>query len=79
MAEFMAEAFTMSVFGSIIGSMAGALLAYFGCRAVGMEAHFSLASFMSVVFIAILTGVVFGAYPSAKAAKLDPVEALRRE
>lgn len=79
MAEFMAEAFTMSLSGSIIGAVFGVALSYFGCMAIGMDADISVTTILLCIGLAIMTGVLFGAYPSAKAAKLDPVEALRRE
>jgi putative ABC transport system permease protein len=50
-------------------------------QALGYDWDFviSIASVVLAVGVSILTGVVFGLYPSYKASKLDPIEALRYE
>jgi putative ABC transport system permease protein len=66
-----------------IGGIAGTALGYFGGVAVGsligVQAGFSIEAAYIAVGVSSFIGVVFGVYPAAKAARLDPVEALRFE
>ncbi|MEZ5996826.1 MAG: ABC transporter permease [Hyphomonadaceae bacterium] len=77
--QFGLEAVTLSVAGGIIGLVIGVLGAW------AMTSLFNLPlvvapqnAALAIVFSG-LVGVVFGAYPAWRAAKLDPIEALRRE
>ena len=77
--QFALEAITLSVIGGIIGLIlgigGGVLMAKLGqwpVAIVGWSIPVSLG-------FSLLVGLVFGAYPSWRAARLDPIEALRRE
>ncbi|HNZ82560.1 MAG TPA: ABC transporter permease [Sedimentibacter sp.] len=76
--QFLLEA----VYVSIIGCFAGVLL---GAWAVSIVARYGLSavvSFESVqiaVFVALVTGLLFGVYPAINASNLPPVEALKRQ
>jgi putative ABC transport system permease protein len=77
--QFLVEAATLTLVGGIVGMIVGALIA-FGIGAVTpLPAYVPIGSVVIALVVAALTGVVFGIYPASKAARLDPVEALRYE
>jgi putative ABC transport system permease protein len=79
LAQFLIEAVTLSGIGGVIGVIGGSaitLLLKYGLR---MPADLSLAWIIAALTLCALIGIVFGVYPAWKAAKLDPVEALRYE
>jgi putative ABC transport system permease protein len=57
----------------------GGLVAFVVNNASPIPAVVPLWSVIVAILASILTGVGFGMYPAARAAKLDPVEALRYE
>ena len=79
LAQFLVEALSLSIAGGIIGI----LLGLFGAQ--WLASHFGWPVLVRVDVIAIsvgfsgLVGVAFGLYPAQKAARLDPIEALRYE
>jgi putative ABC transport system permease protein len=79
MFQFLVEAATLTLVGCLIGMGFGALVAW-GVRSfTPVPATVPLVSVVAAVISSILTGVLFGLYPASKAARLDPVEALRYE
>jgi putative ABC transport system permease protein len=77
--EFLVEALTISVLGSLIGAVFGIAVVAVGCVVLGMAVRLSLELILFSIFFSILVGVVFGVYPASIAARLRPVEALRCE
>jgi putative ABC transport system permease protein len=82
--QFLLESGTLTSLGGIIGIVVGVIMSYLMAllmRYLGYDWDFviSLWSVVLAVGVSILTGVVFGLYPSYKASKLDPIEALRYE
>ncbi len=77
--QFLIEAILLSVTGGIIGVFLGILASY----AIKTFAHWPIAILPWTIFASFAvctgTGVLFGWYPAKKAAKLDPIEALRYE
>lgn len=84
MLQFLAEAAILTVIGGIIGIILGIIGAYGICSviSVSMQMTISPGISLSVILFATLfscaVGVFFGIYPARKAAKLSPIEALRR-
>jgi putative ABC transport system permease protein len=82
---FLAESITVSAFGSLVGLLLGAGFAMLAIPIVRFFAdvpfHAVLTwnTFLVISIVAVCVGIVFGTYPAIKAARLDPVEALRRE
>lgn len=83
--QFLAESVTISVFGSLIGLALGILATMVivpvinALTEISFQAVYTWNTFITISVIAVLVGVVFGTYPAIKAARLDPVEAIRRE
>lgn len=83
--QFLAESVTVSLFGSMLGVILGVLSTFAivpvvkAIADVPFQAAYTLDTFFVIAIIAVITGVVFGTYPALRAAKLDPVEAIRRE
>lgn len=79
MCEFLTETFTISLIGSVIGTAIGIFIAAIGCIIVGIQLLVNVKMILFAVTFAVLSGVVFGVYPSWVASNLRPVDALRHE
>jgi putative ABC transport system permease protein len=77
--QFLIESATMSVMGGAIGVLCGVLVAKLITVVIGFPTSVQLWSVLLALFVAGATGIFFGVYPASKAAKLDPVVALRAE
>lgn len=84
MLQFLAEAAILTVIGGLIGIILGILAAYGICSVISESIGMTIIPGISptVIFVATLfscaVGVFFGIYPAKKAARLSPIEALRR-
>jgi len=77
--QFLVEAATLTLVGGIIGMAVGWLVSVVLARATPVPAYVPLGSVILALGAAAVTGLLFGIYPASKAARLDPVEALRYE
>ena len=79
MAQFLVEALTLSFFGGVLGVLVG----LFAANRLASAFGWPILVRPDVIAIAVgfsgLVGVVFGLYPAQKAARLDPIDALRFE
>ncbi len=77
--QFLIESSTISVIGGAIGVLCGVLVASAITWVFSLPSSVQLWSVISGLIVALSVGLFFGTYPASKAAKLDPVEALRSE
>jgi putative ABC transport system permease protein len=82
--QFLFESIVLTFSGGIIGIIIGILISYLialGARFAGYDWAFIISpiAIILAVAVSIITGVIFGLYPAIKAAKLDPIVALRYE
>ncbi|GIO29457.1 MULTISPECIES: ABC transporter permease [Paenibacillus] len=79
LAQFLVESVTLAIFGGIVGVMLG----FGGSKLVGhfmsIQTAVSLNSVLLATLFSACIGMIFGVFPARKAAKLDPIEALRYE
>jgi putative ABC transport system permease protein len=79
MLQVLAESVTLSVAGGVVGTALGFLVAWAISKASPLPAAVQAWSVALGIGITAVVGLVFGVYPAMRAAKLDPIEALRRE
>ncbi len=77
--QFIVESITLTQIGGLFGIALGVIAGGGLSSAVGLNIYFSFTWFFISLLICMVIGVLFGAYPAWKAAKLDPIEALRYE
>ncbi len=77
--QFLVEAVVISSVGGIMGVFLGVGLAKLISFFTSIAIKFSLSVIFIAFSFAVLVGIVFGVYPANKAAKLNPIEALRYE
>jgi putative ABC transport system permease protein len=77
--QFLVEAATLTLMGGILGVIVGLSMAQTIKLALSFDARVPAWATGAACLISIVIGLVFGIAPAARAAKLDPVEALRYE
>jgi putative ABC transport system permease protein len=79
MTQILSESIVLSVFGGVIGTILGWLIATVISGLTPIPASIQPWSVALGITITALVGLFFGLYPASRAARLDPIEALRRE
>jgi putative ABC transport system permease protein len=79
MAQMLTESVVLSVVGGVIGVVLGAGFATAVSQFTPITASLEIWSIALSIGITALVGLFFGLYPAARAARLDPIEALRKE
>jgi len=77
--QFIAESFTISILGGIIGVVFGIILSELIALYSNWAVTWSLGAIVLSFSICALVGVVFGVYPAIKASELDPITALQSD
>lgn len=77
--EFLFEAIFITILGCIVGIVFGYLISYVGASYFGITLNIRFDIMLLTVGFSLLTGIIFGVYPAAKASNLKPVDALRLE
>ena len=77
--QFIVESTIICIIGGAIGILVGAGLGYLGGMLLEQPTVPSVSAIAIAVTFSMAIGIFFGYYPANKAAKLDPIEALRYE
>ena len=77
--QFITESVVICIIGGIIGIFLGVGLGMLAVKLMGYDAVVSVSSVIIAVGFSMAIGIFFGYYPANKAAKLNPIDALRYE
>ena len=75
--QFLTEAVIISLVGGVAGVCFGIGISYLAAVLIGYEFVYNPATILLAVFFSLFVGVVFGILPARRAARMNPIEALR--
>lgn len=79
MVQFLVEAVIISMLGGVLGVAFGAAIAYVASILIGYAFAFQATTVLLAVGFSVTVGLIFGILPARKAAKLNPIDALRAQ
>lgn len=77
--QFLIEAVVVTLMGGLIGLLLGIIITFIATKFLSIPFVVSIASVLLAIGVSTAVGIVFGYYPAKKAAKLQPIDALRYE
>ncbi len=77
--QFLVEAATLTAIGAMVGLVVGWGVSLIIRNATPLQASIPPGAIIAALGASVLTGVLFGMFPASRAARLDPIEALRYE
>ncbi|MEI6100778.1 MAG: ABC transporter permease [Eubacteriales bacterium] len=77
--QFLFESVLYAIVGGVIGVIAGCFMTVLAAQVIGLTIRLSALPVVASVVFATVVGLVFGILPARRAARLDPVDALRQE
>lgn len=79
MVQFLTESVIIALIGGVLGMVIGISGALIGGSQIGITAVLSVSQIIGVILFSSAIGIFFGIYPARKAAKMNPIDALRYE
>jgi putative ABC transport system permease protein len=77
--QFLIESSTVALVGGFLGVVGGIVLAKTVTLLIGMPSSVPLWAVVAALMVSSSVGLFFGVYPAKRAARLDPIVALRFE
>ena len=77
--QFLVEAATLTAIGAMVGLVVGWLVSLLIRSATPLQASIPPGAIIAALLASCFTGVLFGLFPASRAARLDPIDALRYE